>query len=697
MTFVTSIFTSPAKNCTNRILLTFGAIFILLLGVGLGNIGGNNDSYLMKAYGQTDNSPAFQDSYWTDNLSSIPGAKQTKVEVGPGEGSSTLAIVLVNKARQDITGVKGALTLPEGFEAVSSPRDQQGNTSLTNTSGTDGQIAEASLRSVVKAGDTFTLYFDVNVLQGAKVRQYSTNLKLLYSKVLDLGNLEINIPIQFRVPGKVILDSNIVSTDPLIPGTINKIPISIKNLGSASANGIIVTIRDISRGNTSSSDSLSTSSDIASSSSVNLGSTTFDLGTLSQNESKKINSIIYPGFEGSGKVQNLNLQISYGDAYGNRKQVSSLVGLVVAPKPPESVMTVKTITNASAINPNPNLAGQGANRSSLVSNSIDSIKEINDNANRNALIITAGQIQDLKFVISNNSSSPVSNLVMTLSSPLDTVKIVGDSKWTFNALRPQAQQIFDTKVFAAKTVVGSPMLFNLGLNYIFNGDTKTDTLNLGAYVTGQFKIRAYDFNVTDIGGVPNLVANLLNEGNSLAMFTTVEMIDDPSQSKRLVDSLPPPQYLGDLDENSPLPVTIPLSIPKSNHSGSYPVSLKVTYKDDLRIEHSAILNGTVFYQPKVQGEATSGGLFGSGLNNTALLPGVIAAIAVVAISLMIILRRRRRNRLKTQLEQSESDDLSSELDTNTSFAEGSSPLRADLGTGPHEDLKKEKDRSNLQK
>ena len=40
------------------------------------------------------------------------------MEVGPGEGSSTLAIVLVNKARQDITGVKGVLTLPDGFEAA---------------------------------------------------------------------------------------------------------------------------------------------------------------------------------------------------------------------------------------------------------------------------------------------------------------------------------------------------------------------------------------------------------------------------------------------------------------------------------------------------------------------------------------------------------------------------------------------------
>ena len=636
-------------------LLALGAAFVLIAGLGL------NTNILMEAYGQTDNSPAFQDSYWTDNLSSIPGARQTKVEVGPGEGSSTLAVVLVNKARQDITGVTGALTLPDGFEAVRSPMYQINNGTTNSTGGIGGgRTAVASLSSVVKAGETFTLYFDINVLQDAKVKQYPTNLKLLYSKVLELGNLEVNIPIQFRVPGKVILDSSIDTTNSLIPGTVNKVPISISNLGSANANGVTIDIKDISRGNISSSDSLSTSSDI-SSSTVNLGSTTFDLGTVASNSSKKINATIYPGFEGSGKVQNLNLQISYGDAYGNRKQINSLVGLVVAPKPPESVIAVSTIDNEN---------------------------QSETDGSQNSLIITAGQIEDLKFVVSNNSSTPASNFVMTLTSPLDTVKVVGNSKWTLNTLPPQGQQMFDTKVFAAKEAVGSPMLFNLGLTYIYNGDTETDTLNLGAYVTGQFKVRAYDFNVTDIGGVPNLVANLLNEGNSLAMFTTVEMVDGgPAQTKELASTLPPAQYLGDLDENSPLPVTIPLDISENKSAGLYPVWLKVTYQDDLRKEHSAILNGTVLYQPTVQTETSSGGFLGS--DSSTLFPVVIAIIAVVAIVAFLVLRRRRRrNRLATQLDSSQTDDLA--LDTNTSLAEEMES---------YEDIKRKKkeDGSNLQK
>ena len=649
-------------NCHTTFLL-FGFTVILLLCAGQLFKGGNDTSYIINAFAQTDNSPGFQDSYWTDNLSSIPGARQTKVEVGPGEGSSTLAIVLVNKARQDITGVKGVLTLPDGFEAAGIAAGQTQNNGA-NTTGS--QFAAASLKSIVKAGDVFTLYFDINTLDTAKIGQYSTSLKLVYSKILEIGNIETVIPVQFRLPGKVTLDASILSTETLIPGTINKVPISIRNIGSTSANSVTVSLNGISSGNTTLSNSLSGSSEQPTSS-VTLGSTTFDVGSIASNGSKIINTIIYPSFDAGGKVQNLNLQISYGDAYGNPKRVSSLIGLVVAPKPPESVISLSTNDNVSSPSKRPDINAT-----------------VNKNGVQNAVIITAGQIQDLDFVISNNSSTPVSNLVITLNSPSDSVKIIGNSKWTLNTLRAQADQAFTTKVFAAKSAVGNPILFNLGLNYIFNGDTKTDSLDLGAYVTGQFKIRAYDFNVTTIGDTPNLVANLLNEGNSLAMFTTVEMINDPSQPKHLVNSLPPPQYLGDLDENSPLPVSIPLNMPNKVESGTYPVSLRVTYKDDLRIEHSTIVNGTVLFQQKAQTEHSSGGLFGSDQDTTTILPGVIAVIAIIAISVMIYLRRRRRSKLKIQLEQSQNDDLA--LDMNPSFAEDKK-----------ESHEKKEDQSSLQK
>src|ERR671925_248533 len=71
---------------------------------------------------QTDKDPAFQDSYWTDDntisTSNTSTNDPVKKEVGPGEGAATLAVVLVNKARSDITAVKGYLSLPRDFKAI---------------------------------------------------------------------------------------------------------------------------------------------------------------------------------------------------------------------------------------------------------------------------------------------------------------------------------------------------------------------------------------------------------------------------------------------------------------------------------------------------------------------------------------------------------------------------------------------------
>src|SRR5918911_5479571 len=115
---------------------------------------------LTNANAQTDKDPAFQDSYWTDNnaisSSNTSTNEPVRKEVGPGEGTATLAVVLVNKARSDITAVKGYLNLPSGFNTIGViPQDVLNNASDSSRYSVD------SYNSIVKSGDTFTLYFDM--------------------------------------------------------------------------------------------------------------------------------------------------------------------------------------------------------------------------------------------------------------------------------------------------------------------------------------------------------------------------------------------------------------------------------------------------------------------------------------------------------------------------------------------------------
>jgi hypothetical protein len=623
----------------------------------------------------TDRPPAFLDAYWTDNLSansSVP-SNAVKKEVGPGDGISSLAVILVNRGRSDITGVTGYLDLPVGFKPIAGKNN-----------GTSQSVG--SFYSIVKAGNTFVLYFDMDVLKQAKVSGYSTLLHLKYSKILQMGQLMTTITVPFRLTGKVILDTTSENKE-LVPGSPNQLRVNIQNRGSADATAAVVTITGVT-GSSINSGTADNGNSVADSNAtsttgqqqqqpsapsslsiptVNVASQTFNVGKIPANGTVQISPIVYPISSAGETAQNLNLQISYGDAYGNQKTTNSQIGLVIAPNPPQSVLN---LTN---------------------------------NNNGNALILTAGKIEDIGFTLENNDKKSITNVVASLKSESDSMKILGDSRWTVQSMLPQSKLNLSTKVFASSDIIGQPALFTLAVQYVSAGQSKTDSLNLGAYITGDIKIRVYDVRINNIGNVPNLVGNLLNEGNTVGLFTTIQIINDQQpphtqgsnqssslESERsLADFMtapPPPQYLGDLSVDSPLPFSIPL-VSNDNTiitapSGTYRVILKISYSDDLKIPHQFIDNNqTVSLVASSQspdrergvgagglgvfGAILGGGVMGrssSGISTIIILAAIAAAIVIA--TLYIIRRKRSRSKLrKLQASKTMSEDPFLDNDT----------------------------------
>jgi hypothetical protein len=585
----------------------------------------------------TDKAPGFLDAYWTNYLSSASSTSNNnnsvKKEVGPGDGASTLAVVLVNKGRSDITGVTGYLTLPSiGFKPIPGKNN-----------GTSQSVASAY--SIVKAGGTFVLYFDMNVLKQAKVGGYSTSLSLKYTKINQIGQLTTTNTLPFRLTGKVILDA-VSENSELIPSTQNQLKILIQNIGSANAAGAVVTVTGITSGNsvtssntqstssstsntnsgntnTSTTNSPSSSSSPSPSSSsnpaVNIGATAFHIGTIPVNGSAEINPVVYPTASSGETVQNLNLQISYGDAYGNQQTSNVPVGLVILPNPPQSVV------NATA-------------------------------NNGNALIVPAGKIQDIDFTVANSDNKkPITNVVISLISQSNSMKILGDSRWTFQSMLAQSKLNLSTKVFASSDLIGKPALFTLTVDYVSAGQSKTDSLNIGTYVSGDIKIRVYDVAVNFIGGTPNIIGNLLNEGNTVGLFTTVELVKSNS-AKSFIPITPPAQYLGDLSVDSPLPFSMPLNIDNRTLStiqpGIYPITLNITYSDDLKISHVLLVNSSVDFEPKHAQSSNGAGGSGSGLSGF----GIFVIAAIFAVILFLFVRRRRSKSKRTKLQSSKDVD-----------------------------------------
>ena len=68
-------------------------------------------------------------------------------------------------------------------------------------------------------------------------------------------------------------------------------------------------------------------------SAVNIGNRTFNVGTIPPGSSVVIKPILYIANSAKESVQNLDLQVTYGDSYGNRQTFESSIGIIVSPLP----------------------------------------------------------------------------------------------------------------------------------------------------------------------------------------------------------------------------------------------------------------------------------------------------------------------------------------------------------------------------
>jgi hypothetical protein len=713
-----------------KVFVFFGITFMCIISFVIAN----SPSFVFTIYAQpsninytsiplTDKSPSFLEAYWTDNSQSTTspsnnnnGNKVVREEVGPAEGASSLAVVLVNKGRSDITGLTAYLTLPSGFKSI------KGENLVTLPN-----VAVSSYDSIVKPGESFTLNFIVDVLENARVGAYSGSLHLSYSKVLETNQLEATITVPFRVTGKVVLDA--VSMDKsLIAGTTNKLKLLLKNDGTADANGVTVTVKDVTEGTTAAAagDSIAEVSssrtpsnsetqtdgnatnddntgqkgagqDGDSSPIVNVQAKKFTIGKIPAKSSVMINPVVYPSYSSGGSVQNLDMEIVYNDAYGNRRSTGSSVGLVVEPNPPESVLDISIIKidnnnndrilSKDTISHENTIPATNSNENKITSS--DQQQQTISPKLPSSISLVAGKIENASLLITNNGNLTLHNLVLSLSSQSDSVKILGKSKWTIKSLNPLSHLSVSTMIYAGEGVIGNPIQIKMNAEYISGGQSKTDTANIGLYVEGQIKVRLYDLEINDIGNTPNLVGNLLNEGNTVALFTNIAIansnnknnynnevnegesksavsggiesnntININSSSKnnnskqekpnQFLTQLPPSQYLGDLSENSPLPFSIPLDINKDATKGTYPISVKVTYNDNLRNTHLLLLNGTVRYIPhQTEADTNTKGYFGLDTQSPSFII-IVIGVFVAFVLVYAILRKKRKGKVNNK-------------------------------------------------
>ena len=608
--------------------------------------------------------PVVVDSYWVDqgmSTTSDTTSNPVKKEIGPGEGASVFAVVLNNRGDLPLQSVTAFLNLPSGFK----PTGESANPQLLSKFSQAAQVANnpavGNYYGTVQPGTSFTVYFNINVLPTAKTGTFTTTLVANYNQQGVVGqsctSALLNVP--FVLPGKVVLDASAGTTD-IPPQTKSDVSIIIENKGSADATGVVATIVNLGNTKGGTGSSSSGNSVVLSSSTtqlVNLGANTFNIGTIHAKSKAVISTTIYPSSSASGSTQEIQLQITYQNAWGKLSSVFFNTGLVVAPNPPQSI-TLSYLGNETTP------------------------------------LITAGNLATGSFAVSNNSNDTMSNVIISLVPQSTSVSIVGTSTWTIPDLQPGDRQVLTTKVFAANSLINTPTSFTLTANYVSKGQSLTNSLTMGAFVVGSIKLQLYDLTVSSSSGSSGITGNLLNQGSTTGLFTTIQLAPSPlldaMRAARLANStndqtgsgqgfqgqggqgfqggqrfqgqggnMPrsgSQQFIGDLTPDSPIPFSIPIRGISSLQPGMYPVAFKVTYADDLKNFHTEILNGTVnigrtFQSTTVQNQPS--------IFDQILSPLIIGPIiAIAAIAIFLVRRKKSKNKKLKLVAQGDNDIVS---------------------------------------
>jgi hypothetical protein len=749
----------------------------------------------------------FIDSYWAENIaqstvnsgSSISSngsffatmlPAPPRIQAGPGYGQAILAVVLSNTAFYPIGGINGYLTLPAGFTAATGG---SGNLTTINKPQTykEPQTAIASYPSSVQIGQTYTIYFKVDIGNTATVGSHLASLKLYYYQLplITPGQYAVQtVSVPFNLPGVVVLDA-VPKTTTLNPGMADEATIQLINRGTAAARNVVATIGSIRASNINPptpatlNTNATTGGQIITQNPpslipiVNLGPSTFRVGTIPVNHTAIINPIFFPADSAGGTLQNFNVTLTYIDTGGNSRTSSAAVGFQVLPKPPQAglhiapsgglsvsplngtalpsatpdphfhshsrfhrgnnlkngnsasgitvsasynIHSTKANINNSTINNNDGILyavynvtrDSNSNNTTITSpaslNRLSDIASVTNSSlsnglaqntttsannvvppshlNNTSLIITALSVQDMKFHITNYNDFPITHLVVSISSQSGDVKIVGDNVWTVPVIPPHTSREFSTKVYASTSLIAIPVSFNVLLQYIASGQSQAGSFVLSATVIGNIiPTISGGLTISYIAGIPNIVGNLLNQGTTTGLYTTVTMVNQPfhrSNSSRAAQaagdtdngplsnrqsspsyspsSLPPTQYLGDLQADSPLPFSVPLAVDiNSTAPGTYPIILKISYSDDLHRPHVTYLHDYVFVAPHPPPRTNNGGILaflglggeaphvhgrhgGTGGIGILGIPLLIWIIIIAAVIIAIILIRRRR-------------------------------------------------------
>jgi hypothetical protein len=263
-------------------------------------------SYAQISSGGFGNSPFERDFGDVKFLDAYFGTLNNKIEIGAGDNNVPFTVVFANVGTQDITGIKGQLSLPFTFSASDGP----------------GAVIHADSDSNSLAGANFHLTFFVNLDKNTKIKQYPGTVKVDYSRLRESGVRTAFSNFDFKVTGDSLI--NVKAVDPfLISLRTNNVVIEIANDGTAPISGV-----DIVNTNTQ-TELASTSSSTTNIENVVILESNWDVGNIEPKSSRQLTATVYVPESLKGDTLRIPLSISYYNAHGDQHVISKIVDFYI--------------------------------------------------------------------------------------------------------------------------------------------------------------------------------------------------------------------------------------------------------------------------------------------------------------------------------------------------------------------------------
>jgi hypothetical protein len=255
---------------------------------------GTGDSPFERKFGEV----KFLDAYF--------GTINEKLEINPGDKNVPFTVIFANVGTQDISGIRGQLSLPLGFSASDGP----------------GSLILADADSNSLAGENFHLTFFVNVDSQVTLGQYPGTVKVDYSRLRESGQRNTFVDFKFKVTGDSVI--NMRALDPILTSLqTNHVVIAIVNDGTAGISGV-----DIQLANTQ-SERASTTQSVTNVENVVILNSDWNVGSIDAGETKYLEFDIYvPGTLGSDTLR-APMEITYFNAHGDKYTISRIVDFYV--------------------------------------------------------------------------------------------------------------------------------------------------------------------------------------------------------------------------------------------------------------------------------------------------------------------------------------------------------------------------------